>query len=136
MVKSWCISLFYYKLPVFKRRKSQGMSATEIETTYTPKCIKIVHSVEFQTKLGKHFGQKTKLYIPSSTIKTNYLIRHPQLIVDALTYFDKKAKIINFLPMMLINLFCADATMSRNSIFVFILAMKIGKIPILKRRII
>ena len=106
------------------------MSATEIETTYTPKCIKIVHSVEFQTKLGKHFGQKTKLYIPSSTIKTNYLIRHPQLIVDALTYFDKKAKIINFL------LFCEDAATSRNSIFVFILAMKIGKIPILKRRII
>ena len=129
MVKSWCISLFYYKLPVFKRRKSQGMSATEIETTYTPKCIKIVHSVEFQTKLGKHFGQKTKLYVPS-TIKINYLIRHPQLIVAALTYFDKKAKIINFL------LFCEDAAMSRNSIFVFILAMKIGKIPILKRRII
>ena len=68
------------------------MSATEIETASTPKCIKIVHSVEFQTKLGKLFGRKTKLYIPS-TIKTDYLIWHPKLI-----YSDKKGKIINFLP--------------------------------------
>ena len=70
------------------------MSATEIETASTPKCIKIVHSVEFQTKLGKLFGRKTKLYIPS-TIKTDYLIWHPQLI-----YSDKKGKIINFLPFL------------------------------------